>query len=141
MTPPAHIWISFSTLNCEQLWLSRIGTFTFLKILDPTLVLENWELNLTKSFVDRPQPVTNPLSPDVKFLPISVSFHGKQTGEANDIYRVSKVLSSRSYNKSWTSFTTGQLCCQKISEKWPACGENLGPKLHPGVDFLDHDFL
>ena len=46
-----------------------------------------------------PQPVTNPLSPDVIFLPISVSFHGKHTGEANDTYEISKVLSSRAYNK------------------------------------------
>jgi hypothetical protein len=86
-----------STWSCEQLWLSRIGTFTFLKILDPTLALENVELNLTKSFVARPQPVTNPLSPDDIFLPISVSFHGKHTGETNDAYEISKVLLSRAY--------------------------------------------
>ena len=48
-------------------------------------------------------------------------------------------------NNQWTIFTTGQLCRQKISEKWPAWGggeRELGdPNYTPGVDFLDHEFI
>ena len=39
-------------------------------------------------------------------------------------------------DRPWTSFTTGQLCCQKKSEKCTAWGGNLGSKLHPGGGFF-----
>ena len=31
-------------------------------------------------------------------------------------------------------------CCQFFKADFPTQGENLGSKLHPRVDFLDHDF-
>ena len=43
-------------------------------------------------------------------------------------------------NNPWTIFTTGQLCCQKISEKCTAWSGELGTQIKT-QGWMDHDFL